>query len=99
MACKADLLGETVVTNSGGQKEKRWLIETRAIVGEFEWPIQITLASRDQMSFRMLLGRKAVAGFFFVNPGASYLLSHDLKRKVRRGTVGAGRTAHKRKGA
>lgn len=36
------------------------------------WPVELTLASRDQMGFRMLLGREAFRGRFLVHAGRSY---------------------------
>lgn len=41
------------------------------LMGE-RWPIELTLASRDEMGFRMLLGRQAVRGRFLVDSGGSY---------------------------
>ena len=33
----------------------------------------VTLASRDEMGFRMLLGRQAMRGRFLIDPGRSYM--------------------------
>jgi hypothetical protein len=33
----------------------------------------INLTERDEMSFRMLIGRRTLRGKFLVNPGRSYL--------------------------
>ena len=36
------------------------------------WPVELTLASRDKMGFRMLLGRQAFRRRFLVDAGRSY---------------------------
>jgi len=61
-----------VVTNSGGSQEQRLVIETQLTMGNQSWPIEITLTNRDQMGFRMLLGRTAIKGRFLVDPGRSF---------------------------
>ena len=37
------------------------------------WPIELALTDRDEMGFRMLLGRAAIRRRFLVDPGRSYL--------------------------
>jgi len=67
------LAGERHIRNSGGHQELRPVIHTRvALLGKV-WVIDVTLTNRDLMGFRMLLGRQAVRGRFFVDPGRSYL--------------------------
>ena len=39
--------------------------------------IELTLTNRDQMGFRMLLGRTGMARRLLVDPGRSYLLGGD----------------------
>lgn len=72
---QARLLDERRVRNSGGVQELRPVIETDVVLGDARWPIELTLTSRDEMGFRMLLGRAAVRTRFLVNPGRSYLAS------------------------
>jgi len=73
--CEAKLVDERVVTSSNGKQEHRYVIETALKLGEETWPIEITLTNRDEMGFRMLLGRAAVRRRFVVDPGSSFKLS------------------------
>ncbi|MGB3200439.1 MAG: ATP-dependent zinc protease [Nodosilinea sp.] len=70
---EAVLLDERQVRNSGGQVDLRPVIETQVQVGQAMWAIELTLTNRDQMGFRMLLGRQAVRRRYLVDPGRSYL--------------------------
>ncbi len=71
-SCTAPARDYRWVTNSGGKREKRFVIETPIQLGGREWPIEVTLTDRDQMGFRMLIGRSAIIGEFVVDPAKSY---------------------------
>lgn len=73
IVCVADVIDEREVRDSGGHKELRPVINTPLQLGENTWPIEITLTSRDDMLFRMLIGRTALKGLAVVDPGRSYL--------------------------
>ena len=73
--CEAPLVDERIVTSSNGKQEHRYVIETTVKLGETTWPIEMTLTNRDEMGFRMLLGRSALRKRFVVDPGGSYRLS------------------------
>jgi hypothetical protein len=74
VVCQADVIDERVVRDSGGHTEKRWVIETPVIIGDESWPIEMTLTARDDMLFRMLLGRTAIRNRAVVDPARSYLV-------------------------
>jgi hypothetical protein len=77
--CTAELIDIREVTDSGGHKEKRCVIKTPIIMGNYCWPIEITLTSRDTMRFKMLLGRTALKQRFIVDPHRSYLMTKIIK--------------------
>jgi hypothetical protein len=68
------------VRSSSGQMTERPVIVTTVQALGAEWPIELTLANRDQMGFRMLLGRQAVRGRFLIDPSRSYC-GGKLKKK------------------
>ncbi len=71
--CFAPVVDKRQVSDSGGHKEQRFVISTRMVLGASEWDIEMTLTSRDEMMFRMLLGRTAMENRILVDPAASYL--------------------------
>jgi len=84
--CEAEVVDYRWVTNSGGGREKRFVIMTMLHIGSDTWQIEITLTDRDQMGFRMLLGRTAMERHLIVDPALSYCFRKPRKinKKVRR---------------
>ena len=74
VSCEARLVDERQFRNSGGQVERRYIIETVLSLGDTSWPIELALTNRDEMGFRMLLGRTALKRRVVIEPGRSFLL-------------------------
>ncbi|MFA6051273.1 MAG: ATP-dependent zinc protease [Methylobacter sp.] len=72
--CHAPVKDRRWVSDSGGHRQRRYVIETQLIVGQSVIRAEMTLTNRDNMRFRMLLGRTAMDNRFIIDPGASYLL-------------------------
>src|SRR6056297_2096910 len=69
------------IRSSSGESQVRPVIVTPLqLLGE-RFDIELTLADRNQMGFRMLLGREAFRRRFLIDPGKSYLGGVPKKRK------------------
>lgn len=71
--CHAPIKDRRVVSDSGGHKQRRYVIETQLLFGVQLVQAEITLTNRDSMRFRMLLGRTAMHKYFIIEPNSSYL--------------------------
>lgn len=86
--CQARVLEFRAVRSSSGHLSQRPVIVTEIELHGRRWPIELTLANRDEMGFRMLLGREALRGRLVVDPARSYLAGRpdDERPEVRRKT-------------
>lgn len=73
VVCEAPLLEQRMVRSSTGHSQVRPVILVDLMLDGRAWPIELTLTNRDEMGFRMLLGRQAIRGHYAVDPGRSYL--------------------------
>ena len=78
VACVAAIQDERVVKSSSGHQQRRYVIEVEVSVGDYAWPIELTLADRDPMGFRMLLGREAIRQRFLIDPSRSFLIGRSF---------------------
>ena len=78
---EARVLDSRLVKNSGGKQTKRFFIETKVRLLDMEFPIELTLANRDEMGFRMLLGRQAIRRRFLMDPGGSFYGGRPRRKK------------------
>jgi hypothetical protein len=73
--CNAEVARIGGVRSSTGVAAKRIFIRTRAVLaGGYTWTVLVSLADRSVMRCPMLLGRRALAGVFFIDPQSIHLL-------------------------
>ena len=80
--CRCPVFDQREVTDSGGNTEMRYVIQSEMIFGSDRFLIEMTLTNRDTMAFRMLLGRRAMEDRYVVDPAASYLNGKLRPRKL-----------------
>ncbi|HJQ42113.1 MAG TPA: RimK/LysX family protein [Jatrophihabitantaceae bacterium] len=73
VAARALLVEHREVRSSNGEVDLRPVIRTAAVVRGHAFDIELSLASRDEMGFRMLLGRSAIRRRFLVDAGKSFV--------------------------
>ncbi len=82
--CNAKVFEFRKVKSSNGQSELRPVIITDLhLLGE-TWPIEVTLTNRDEMGFRMLLGRESFRRNFLVDAGRSFYGLKSSKKKKKK---------------
>jgi hypothetical protein len=78
--CRALLVDQRTVTDSGGHKEERYVIRTTLVMGGVKKRIELTLSNRETMKYRMLIGRAAL-DHFYIDPSQSYLCGKTIKQR------------------
>lgn len=84
LKAEARLVDFRTIRSSSGHETARPVIETEIVLLDQQWTILLTLANRDQMGFRMLLGREAIKGRFLVDAGTSYRDSSRVPARRRK---------------
>lgn len=78
---EAPVVRRARVRSSSGKAQARIFVAASMKLGAVQKVIEISLASREPMIFRMLLGRSALAHDFLVDPSHRYLTSPPKKKK------------------
>ncbi|MGE4063899.1 MAG: ATP-dependent zinc protease [Rhodospirillaceae bacterium] len=77
--CVALVIDHRRIMDSGGRSEERYVVRTSLTIGLSRWPIELSLTNRDQLGFRMLIGRQALRRRYVVDPTRSFVTK--LKRQ------------------
>lgn len=80
ISCRALLVDQRTVTDSGGHKEERYVIRTPMVLAGVKKQIELTLTDRGSMKYRMLIGRAALR-HYYIDPSQSYLSGKTVKQK------------------
>jgi hypothetical protein len=89
------------IRSSSGEVEHRPIVHTSLLLAGQTVTAEITLTRRDEMGFRMLIGREALRKRFLVDPGMSYLGGRpdkSVRRRNRAGAATPSKSAVKRSG-
>ncbi|GLU54252.1 ATP-dependent zinc protease family protein [Dyadobacter frigoris] len=74
---------ETVVRNSSGKEEKRYVIKTQITIFGRKIRTEFSLANRKKMSYPILLGRKLLKGRFLIDVSKKDLSAKQNADKIR----------------
>jgi hypothetical protein len=85
LICESVLADRRIIRDSGGHEELRPVIRTPVELDGERWEIEVSLTTRENMSFRMLLGRSAMRRRGIkVDPGRSYVTGREIRKSYTR---------------
>lgn len=86
---ECDVHDRRIVRSSTGHTQERIVVLTRIALAGRVVESEVTLSNRDQMGFRMLVGREALRQGFLVDPARSFMAGRAPKeiRRRNRGRV------------
>lgn len=83
--CQSKLVDVRSIKSSQGISEERPVIKTIVRIGHETFEIELTLANRDTMEYRMLLGREALNARYLVDPAKNFcqgeVTSDEISKK------------------
>lgn len=80
--CESQIVGTRIIKSSTGVPEKRYVISSPITLHGETWEIELTLADRNSMEFKMLLGREAMENRILVNPSEEFLLGAISEEEI-----------------
>ena len=80
--CEKPIVDKREIKSSTGIPETRYVVKTTLKLGSDAWEIELTLANRDSMGFRLLLGREAMRGRVIVDPELALHLGEQTANQL-----------------
>lgn len=80
--CESKMVDRRTIKSSSGISEERFVIKVPVSIGSETFDIELTLANRDTMEFRMLLGREALNNRYIVNPAKNYTVQDFTETEI-----------------
>lgn len=80
--CDARLVDRRMVKSSSGISEERLVVKSFMTLGDASFDIELTLANRDTMEYRMLLGREALNDRYIVNPAKNFAIKDFTEEEI-----------------
>ncbi len=71
--CEAPVLKYINVKSSSGHIQRRPFIRTKIKMAGYLWDIDLNLTNRDEMGFRMIIGREAINKRALIDPALKYI--------------------------
>jgi hypothetical protein len=87
MRVSLPVIDRRIVRSSTGHEEERLVVRTVLRVVGHDLEADLTLANRDEMGFRLLVGREALRGSVLIDPSRSYLGGRPSRATRRRNRV------------
>ena len=82
VSCESKVIDTRIIRSSSGESQKRYVIKTKLKLGLEEFEIELNLADRDGMEYRMLLGREAIINRYLVDASKRFVLSDNLDGEI-----------------
>ncbi|GAA6167999.1 30S ribosomal protein S6--L-glutamate ligase [Sessilibacter corallicola] len=80
--CEKPVLDRRTIKSSSGTTDTRYVISAPIKIGDDIWTVELTLANRDSMGYRMLLGREAMEGRLIIDPSQSFILGEISDEEI-----------------
>ncbi len=84
VVAEAAVVATRDVKSSSGDVEHRPVVHSSLVLAGHAVTAEVTLTRRDEMGFRMLVGREALRNRFLIDPGVSYVGGRPDKSVRRR---------------
>lgn len=75
-----------IVKNSFGESEERFVVETKIILFEEEYPIRLSLSKREDMKYPILIGRRFLNKRFIVDPSQKNISFRSKRKESKKNT-------------